>query len=139
MGQSRIHYPQFTATSDYLPANATGVHVRVYSEDCGDPWSWSVDAVDDHGNYSEGVDRFATWREAMDFAPTVFEEYVRTRDRITRDNQQPDVIYSGDLYGSRTVFVSPDGVGRFYFDTIRQAREDMGEDLPVRHVLTIED
>jgi hypothetical protein len=139
MGQSRIRYPQFTATSDYLPIGATGVHVRVYFEDCGDDFLWSVDAVDDQGNYSEGVDRFATWREAMDYAPVIFAEYVCTQETVTRDSQETDVIYSGQLFGSRTVFVTLDGMGRYYFDTIRQAREEMGDDLPVRHVRAIED
>lgn len=43
---------------------------------------------------------------------------------VTRDNQQPDVIYVS--YIENTIFVTPDGIGRIYYDTIAEAIEEHG-------------
>lgn len=50
---------------------------------------------------------------------------------ITRANQRPDVIYrvldeAGDMF-----FVSPDGEGRFWYDTLAEAQAQHGDDLPI--------
>ncbi len=58
-------------------------------------------------------------------------------DEFTRNMQQVDVIYVGrmleDREGVETVFVSPDGEGRYYYDSVEAAREDQG-DLRVIHL-----
>ena len=60
---------------------------------------------------------------------------------FTRNMQQVDVIYVGrmleDREGVETVFVSPDGEGRYYYDSVEEAREDQGN-LPVRLLIGYE-
>lgn len=46
---------------------------------------------------------------------------------ITRDNQQVDVIYA---YGDDECFVSPDGEGRYWYDSIAEAEAEHGQ-LPI--------
>lgn len=59
---------------------------------------------------------------------------------ITRRNQRPDVIYVGDCpdLGGEVVFVSPDGEGRFYYDSVEEAVGQHGE-LHVVRVQHIEE
>ena len=62
-------------------------------------------------------------------------------DEFTRSMQEVDVIYVGHMLGdhkdSETIFVSPDGEGRFYYESIEEAREDQGN-LPVRLLIGYE-
>ena len=54
--------------------------------------------------------------------------------RLTRQTQRMDVIYvttDGDVY------VSPDGDGRYWYDTVEQAQEEHG-DLPVVRFVTVD-
>lgn len=44
-------------------------------------------------------------------------------EEVTRDNQEPEVIYHDE--NDENVFVTPDGIGRYYFDSIEEAREEM--------------
>lgn len=50
---------------------------------------------------------------------------------ITRETQRPEVAYV-DRTGF--CFVSPDGVGRFYFDSLEEAQEEMDHIAYVHHV-----
>lgn len=56
---------------------------------------------------------------------------TRHAHTVTRESQETDRIYVvGDEESPTVVFVTPDAVGRYFFDTVAQAREDQG-DLPV--------
>ena len=48
---------------------------------------------------------------------------------VDRDTQRPNIIYVHPL--TNEAFVSPDGVGRFYYDSVHQAYDEHG-DLPVQ-------
>lgn len=67
---------------------------------------------------------------------------IRHVARVTRDNQEPDVIYVGEwddpVFKGETIFVTPDGIGRYYYDSIEEARDDVG-DLPIVRAAAIED
>lgn len=58
-------------------------------------------------------------------------------DEFTRAMQEVDVIYVGHMLGnhkdSESIFISPDGEGRIFFESIEQAREDFGN-LRVHHL-----
>ena len=107
------------------------------------PWAWTVtDPASDFYAYSDGENE--TFEQARDAALTAFREMIEERDvLITRDNQQTDTIYVGicNSFGFKnlTIFVTPDGLGRYYYASVADARRDMGEDLPVRYVARIED
>lgn len=63
--------------------------------------------------------------------------------RVTRDNQEADTIYVGwwddPVLRGETVFVSPDGIGRYYYESIEEAQDDMGDDLPIVYAEAVED
>jgi len=53
-------------------------------------------------------------------------------DFVDRSTQEPDVIYvrnEGDA-----AFVTPDGIGRYWFDSEDEAVEEYGDDLPIEYV-----
>lgn len=50
---------------------------------------------------------------------------------VDRTTQTPDIIYVHDETGQ--AFVTPDGVGRYWYDSEDEAIEEMGE-LPVEYV-----
>jgi predicted acetyltransferase len=52
--------------------------------------------------------------------------------KITRKNQRTDTIYVGQ---DGSVFVTPDGEGRYWYDSVAEAQAQHGDDLPIRHVL----
>ena len=78
--KSRIKYNIFeydaVCLAD-LPEVSKATHVRVYKEDHGDEWPWCVDAVDDSGNYTEELDRYATFEEALARSPYYYQTYVK--------------------------------------------------------------
>lgn len=49
-------------------------------------------------------------------------------DYFLRDEQEADTIYE---MPDGSVFYTPDGIGRVYYDTIEDALADMGDDAPV--------
>ena len=52
--------------------------------------------------------------------------------RITRANQQVDVIYEVlDDNDGESYFVTPDGEGRYWYETLDEATEQHGDNLPV--------
>lgn len=54
--------------------------------------------------------------------------------KITRKNQQSDVIYVTQNYPeSGSVFITPDGEGRIWYDSIKEAQEQHGDDIPIIH------
>lgn len=53
---------------------STPTHLRIYTEDCGDEWSWHLDGADEYYCYTEDVRRFATFAEALAYAPTFIED-----------------------------------------------------------------
>lgn len=103
------------------------------------PWEWLVTDIGDEIASGSEPD----FGLALNVALQAFRADVEDQGAtITRDNQQTDVIYVGYEYvwgrPSLTIFVTPDGIGRYYFDSIGQARREHG-DLPIHYVSTIED
>ena len=47
---------------------------------------------------------------------------------VTRETQEPDVIY---VVEDSWAFVTPDGIGRFFYDSLEEAQEAHGEETPV--------
>jgi hypothetical protein len=109
------------------------------------PWEYLV-TDDNHEIYSTGD---ATSRDvAFTTALVDFREMIEEQDvTITRHNQQTDTIYVGYSrfpWSSKdhlVVFVTPDGEGRYYFDSVAEAQRDMldGDTFPIRYVARIED
>lgn len=57
---------------------------------------------------------------------------MTTQHTATRETQKTDRVYAvGDPESPGLVFVTPDAVGRYFFDSIEAAREDQGDDLPL--------
>lgn len=50
---------------------------------------------------------------------------------VTRENQEPDVLY---VLPDGSCFVSPDGIGRYYFDAEHEAFEEYGDDIETEWV-----
>lgn len=57
--------------------------------------------------------------------------YVPTTPRLTRDSQRPDHIYRSP---DGTCIVTPDGIGRYFYDDLAEAQRQHGDDLPVVEV-----
>lgn len=53
---------------------------------------------------------------------------VRNLYTVTRETQEPDLIYI--LTDGATCFVTPDGVGRYWYDSVLEAEEQHGDDVP---------
>ena len=47
---------------------------------------------------------------------------------VSRDTQKPDTIYTATDEGA---FVTPDGTGRYWYDSLAEAQDAHGDDLPV--------
>jgi hypothetical protein len=61
-------------------------------------------------------------------------------NRVTRSNQKLDTIYVvADDRLSESIFVTPDGEGRFYYDSVEDAQDDMGPNLPVVYADEVDD
>lgn len=52
--------------------------------------------------------------------------------RPLRETQRPDTFYRN--VETDAVFLSPDGIGRFWYDSLEEAEEEHGDDLPVVEV-----
>lgn len=61
-------------------------------------------------------------------AYTPQQSRIRHQQSVTRESMKIDVIYQGGKLDQ--VFVTPDGHGRFWYDTIDEAEEQHGE-LPI--------
>ena len=55
-----------------------------------------------------------------------------SQDFIDRSTQEPDVIYVHNDSG--IAFVTPDGIGRYWFDSEEEAIEEYGDDMPTEGV-----
>lgn len=51
---------------------------------------------------------------------------------VDRATQDADVIYVHDKSGM--AFVTTDGIGRYWFDTVDEAIEEFGDDLDITYV-----
>jgi hypothetical protein len=107
------------------------------------PWEWVV-TDDNHEIYCDGFERTFEWAKGE--ALLTFERMVDEQDvTITRDNQgTEDAIYVGRWatqarpFRGIAIFVTPDGFGRVYYNTVNAAREDFPHHV-VRYVSQIED
>lgn len=55
---------------------------------------------------------------------------------ITRDNQVPDVIY---VLPDGTAFVTPDGLGRYWYDTEDEAVADYLYTTDIEYIESVDD
>lgn len=55
---------------------------------------------------------------------------------ITRDNQEPDVLY---VLPDGSAFVTPDGEGRYWYDSEEEAEEDYGFIERTEYIDSVED
>lgn len=124
---------------------AAPIAVRRPNEDPAYPWRFYVERQDNPRRFYD-YDDSTSFENALASGLRAHREMIEEQDvTITRDSQQTDVIYVGypvqkHIFGNGLmVFVTPDGIGRYYFDTVKQARDDMGHDLPIRYVSKIED
>lgn len=51
-----------------------------------------------------------------------------TPEPVTRDSQEPEVFY---VAPDGCTFVSPDGIGRFFYDSLAEAIEEHGDHLNI--------
>ena len=60
---------------------------------------------------------------------------IRTQETVTRDTQKADTVYAlpGGGY-----FVSPDGEGRFWFDTLEELEDQYGDDAHTMPLVRLE-
>jgi hypothetical protein len=56
---------------------------------------------------------------------------INRRNRVTRQTQEPDTFY---VCPDGAVFLTPDGEGRYWYDSLREAQEDLGDIWPVVHL-----
>lgn len=60
-----------------------------------------------------------------------------SRETVTRETQEIEVIYVGpevDEDKPGGVFVTTDGIGRYWYDSVEEAQEQHGDDLPICHL-----
>jgi hypothetical protein len=83
-------------------------------------------------DFEEHQERLARWRD----------ELKGEQPEVTRDNQAACHCYAvgEDEESPDMVFVvSPDGIGRHWFDTVAEALEQFGSDTPVHYVETADE
>lgn len=53
---------------------------------------------------------------------------IRNLYTVTRDSQECDVIY---VNSDEVAWFTPDGIGRIFYDSVEEAREDTGIEVTV--------
>lgn len=120
------------------------ISVRFVNDDREYPWRFYVERQDNPSRFYD-YDDCTSWENALAAGLKAHREMVIEEDvTIDRDNQQDSVIYVGHWapqalpFTGLAIFYSPDGVGRYYYNSVNAAREEHG-DVPVRYVSRIED